>query len=118
MEDFNITSDYLYNSALGLYKDGHFNAARKAIEMIIETDSLDIIQNLFYFKVLIKIGGNLSGNDYFSNSEKAKILFNELIGNDEIKSNKELKKQFSDLLKDYEEFRGKIHDLKFGRNHF
>jgi len=105
----------LFNSANSLYKEGKYNAARIAMERLMDFDDTNIEHNIFYFRILIRIDGNLTGNDYMSNKEKASKQFYKIIKifkNKQIDKIAELKKHFFSMMDDYQLFRDKVFNIE------
>lgn len=110
-----LNQDILYKAAEGLYKDCHYNAVRKTIEMLLDIDDSNIDHNIFYFKALIKIDGNLTGNDYINNLLKAEKQYDKLFNfftKPQTDKFKDKKKKFFAMIEDYFLFKHKVYQIK------
>lgn len=108
-----------YNSAKVLYDEGHYNAARMAMELFIDSDHLNVAHNVFYFQTLIRIDENLSGNDYINNEIKAKKQYNKIINIFSKAQNVNInqdKSTFFSMIKDYNLFLDKVYSIEHRLN--
>jgi hypothetical protein len=114
MEEFEYLN-ILYKSAESLYKDCKYNASRMAIETLLNINDSNIYHNLFYFLVLIKIDGNLTGNDYINNLEKSKNQYDKILhlfNNSLTSENDDNKKVFFAMMSDYNLFKEKAREVR------
>jgi len=104
----------LFAEAKSFYKDCDFNTCRKTLEMIRSISSFNIDHKVFYFKVLIKIDGGLSPNDYENNlimAEKEFELLSSIFQNSPVGFESQ-KKEFNGMLDDYLLFRDKVQEIR------